>query len=99
MAGILYADEVCDASEDDSLVYQIDNILLSEGSVIVKPSLPIISYNKDEQGNDLVMPEMVRSEQVQNDNHGVKTVTVGNANGDYALVQYESGQLHDAGAG
>jgi hypothetical protein len=45
------------------------------------------------------MPEMVRSEQVQNDNHGVKTVTVGNANGDYALVQYESGQLHDAGGG
>jgi hypothetical protein len=47
MAGILYADEVCDASEDDSLDYQIDNILLSEGSVIVKPSFPIIKMSKE----------------------------------------------------
>ena len=30
MAGILYAYEVCDACEDDSLCYQIDNILLSD---------------------------------------------------------------------
>jgi len=29
-AGILYAYEVCDAREDDSLGYQIDNILLSD---------------------------------------------------------------------
>src|SRR5579863_10369121 len=29
-AGILYAYEVCDACEDDSLGYQIDNILLSD---------------------------------------------------------------------
>jgi hypothetical protein len=31
-AGILYAYEVCDACEDDSLGYQIDNILLSVSS-------------------------------------------------------------------
>ena len=30
MAGILDAYEVCDACEDDSLCYQIDNILLSD---------------------------------------------------------------------
>lgn len=30
MAGILYAYEVCDGCEDDSLCYQIDNILLSD---------------------------------------------------------------------
>jgi len=29
-AGILYAYEVCDACEDDSLGYQIDNVLLSD---------------------------------------------------------------------
>ncbi|HZZ16757.1 MAG TPA: hypothetical protein VFE08_12420 [Candidatus Sulfotelmatobacter sp.] len=29
-AGILYAYEVCDACEDDSLAYQIDNVLLSD---------------------------------------------------------------------
>ncbi|MCU1304933.1 MAG: hypothetical protein JWQ87_5217 [Candidatus Sulfotelmatobacter sp.] len=47
---------------------------------VAKPTLP-----KDEQGNDLLMPEIVRAEQVQTDNHGVKTITVGNANGEYVL--------------
>src|SRR6202167_4819952 len=35
-AGVLYAYEVCDACEDDSLGYQIDNVLLSD---FVYPSL------------------------------------------------------------
>ena len=47
---------------------------------VVKP-VPV----KDEEGNELTEPEKVRSKQVQNDKRGVKTVTVGNANGDYAL--------------
>ena len=47
---------------------------------IVKP-VPV----KDEEGNALTEPEKVRSKQVQNDNLGVKIVTVGNVNGDYAL--------------
>jgi hypothetical protein len=47
----------------------------------VRPSLP-----RDEQGNELPTPEIVHAEQVQNDNRGVKTITVGNANGDYVLA-------------
>jgi hypothetical protein len=47
---------------------------------VVKP-VPV----KDEEGNVLTEPEKVRSKQVQNDNRGVKLVTVGNVNGDYAL--------------
>jgi hypothetical protein len=47
---------------------------------VVKP-VPV----KDEEGNELTEPEKVRSEQVQNDNRGVKTVTVGNVNGNYVL--------------
>jgi len=46
----------------------------------VKSSLP-----KDEQGNDLPIPEIVRAERVQIDNRGVKTITVGNDNGEYVL--------------
>ncbi len=52
---------------------------LAATPAVVKPQLP-----KDEQGNDLSMPEIVRSKQVQID-HEIKTVTVGNANGDYVL--------------
>jgi hypothetical protein len=48
--------------------------------VTVKP-VPL----KDEEGNKLSEPEKVRSRQVQTDNRGVKIVTVGNFNGDYAL--------------
>ena len=40
---------------------------------------------KDEQGNDLTEPGKVRSKRIQTDNRQVKTVTVGNANGDYVL--------------
>jgi len=40
---------------------------------------------RDEQGNELIEPEVVRSKQVQNDNRDVKTVIVGNANGEYVL--------------
>lgn len=40
---------------------------------------------KDEEGNELTEPEKVRSKQVRIDNGGVKTVTIGNINGDYAL--------------
>ena len=47
---------------------------------VVKQVLP-----KDEQGNELTEPEKVRSKQVQIDNRGVKTITVGNENGDYVL--------------
>lgn len=47
---------------------------------VVKP-VPV----KDEEGNVLTEPEKVRSKQVQNDNRGVKIVTVGNANGNYTL--------------
>lgn len=46
----------------------------------VKTSLP-----KDEQGNDLPIPEIVRAERVQIDNGGVETITVGNHNGEYVL--------------
>jgi hypothetical protein len=49
-------------------------------STVVKP-VPV----KDEEGNELTEPEKVRSKQVQIDNRGVKTVTVGNTNGDYVL--------------
>jgi len=41
---------------------------------------------KDEDGHDLTPPETVHSEQVQNDNRGVKTLTVGNDKGEYVLV-------------
>src|ERR1700720_1619337 len=47
----------------------------------VVKSVPV----KDEEGNVLMEPEKVRSKEVQNDNRGVKIVTVGNVNGDYAL--------------
>lgn len=47
---------------------------------VVKP-VPV----KDENGNELTEPQKVRSKQVQNDNHGVKRITVGNVNGDYVL--------------
>ena len=40
---------------------------------------------KDEDGNELTEPEKVRSKQVQNDNRGVKIISVGNANGSYVL--------------
>jgi hypothetical protein len=45
-----------------------------------KPALP-----KDENGVELPMPELVRSKKVSIEGSGVKTVTVGNANGDYNL--------------
>ena len=41
---------------------------------------------KDEQGNELTIPEIVRSERVQNDNRGLMWVTVGNSGGDYVLA-------------
>ena len=47
---------------------------------VTRPPLP-----KDEQGNELPIPEIVRSQQVQNDNRGIKIVTLGNTNGDYVL--------------
>lgn len=49
-------------------------------SPAVKTPLP-----KDERGNELTLPEIVRSERVQNDNGGVKTITVGNDKGEYVL--------------
>ena len=52
----------------------------STTSALVKTLSP-----KDEQGNDLAIPEIVRAERVQNDNRGVKTITVGNSNGEYVL--------------
>lgn len=45
-----------------------------------KPALP-----KDESGNDLAMPEIVHSKEVRIDDGGVKTVIVGNENGEYDL--------------
>jgi hypothetical protein len=48
--------------------------------VVSKPALP-----KDENGIDLPMPETVRSKKVSIEGSGVKTLTVGNANGDYIL--------------
>jgi hypothetical protein len=45
-----------------------------------KPALP-----KDENGNDLPMPEIVHSKEVRIDGGGVKTVIVGNDNGEYNL--------------
>jgi hypothetical protein len=45
-----------------------------------KPALP-----KDENGMDLPIPEIVRSKKVSIEGSGVKTLTVGNANGDYNL--------------
>jgi len=47
---------------------------------------PVKAYvPEDEQGNELTPPEIVRSKQVQNDNRGVKTLTVGNDKGDCVL--------------
>jgi hypothetical protein len=47
--------------------------------IVSKPALP-----KDENGIDLRMPEIVRSRKVSIEG-GLKTITVGNANGDYTL--------------
>jgi hypothetical protein len=47
---------------------------------VSKPASP-----KDENGIDLPMPEIVRSKKVSIVGSGVKTLTVGNANGDYIL--------------
>jgi hypothetical protein len=52
----------------------------AEVPAVVKRIIP-----KDESGKELTEPEIVRSKQVQIDNRGIKTITVGNANGDYAL--------------
>jgi len=50
-------------------------------------SVPIKEYvPKDEDGHNLTPPETVHSEQVQNDNHGVKTLTMGNDKGEYFLA-------------
>jgi hypothetical protein len=57
----------------------------SKPAPVASPT-PVKAYvAKDEQGNDLPIPEIVRSKLVQNDNRGVKTVTVGNDKGDYVL--------------
>jgi len=34
---------------------------------------------------EIIAPETVRPRHMQNDNHGIKTLTIGNANGDYVL--------------
>jgi len=47
---------------------------------VSKPALP-----KDEQGNDLPIPEIVHSRQVRIEGGDVKTVIVGNDNGEYEL--------------
>lgn len=52
------------------------------------PAVPAVVKHvvpKDEEGHEMIEPERVRSKQVQIDNRGVKTVTMGNANGEYAL--------------
>jgi hypothetical protein len=46
----------------------------------VKPALP-----KDENGNDLPVPEIVHARQVRIESGDVKTVIVGNDNGEYTL--------------
>src|SRR5579864_5022441 len=45
-----------------------------------KPALP-----KDENGNDLPVPEIVHARQVHIENGDVKSVIVGNDNGEYTL--------------
>ncbi|HEV7674579.1 MAG TPA: hypothetical protein VGQ12_08615 [Candidatus Angelobacter sp.] len=45
-----------------------------------KPALP-----KDENGNDLQMPEIVHARQVRIESGDVKSVIVGNDNGEYSL--------------
>jgi hypothetical protein len=47
---------------------------------LAKPALP-----KDENGNDLQMPEIVHARQVRIESGDVKSVIVGNDNGEYTL--------------
>jgi len=54
----------------------------------VAATTPIVSKTalpKDENGIDLPMPEIVRSKKVNIEANDLKTITVGNTNGDYIL--------------
>jgi len=54
--------------------------IVAANSAPTKPALP-----KDENGNDLQMPEIVHARQVHFERGDVKTVIVGNDNGEYTL--------------
>ena len=95
-AGILYAYEVCDACEDDSLGYQIDNILLSD---FVYPSW-FESFRVEGSAHFDHMNKMVTPFQLLAGGYiGIFKVTAGSGWQQQTADQRPANALHRGGVG